>query len=127
MARLLDINPAWYADLEYRDGELASTLTLFQAMQLASILGVRLHELLADRPPPDALIALTELPAHLTAHASRTGIPMDELAARVGGELGEFMDAPLQSAAEVPLIFFLAVADELGIDWLSLVPAEDAA
>lgn len=126
VAMLLDINPAWYSDLEQSDDQLASTLTLFQAMQLASILGVRLHALVADGAPPDLRIPVTLLPEHISAHASRAGLSLDALGERVGWTLGEFMDAPLQCAAELPLAFFQAIARELGLDWLSLVPDDEA-
>jgi transcriptional regulator with XRE-family HTH domain len=125
MAKLLDINPAWYCDLEQRDGELASTLTLFQAIQLASLLGVRLHDIMGEEPPPELTIPLTELPAHIKNHTSRAGTTLDAFEERVGWKLGEFMDAPLQCAAELPLAFFQAIAHELGIDWLSLVPDDE--
>ena len=50
MAQLLGLNDAWVADLETRDGELASTLSLFKALELAALLGVPLHEL-GNGPP----------------------------------------------------------------------------
>jgi DNA-binding XRE family transcriptional regulator len=46
IAQRLGLNEAWYADLEQRDGELAASLTLFKAMELASLFGVTLHELI---------------------------------------------------------------------------------
>jgi transcriptional regulator with XRE-family HTH domain len=62
MSQRLGLNPAWYSDLEKRDDELASTLTIFKAMELASIFGVTLHELLDEPPVADERIALMELP-----------------------------------------------------------------
>jgi transcriptional regulator with XRE-family HTH domain len=126
MAQRLGLNIAWYADLETRDDELASTLTMFKAMELASIFGVTLHELLDEPPLADEHIAITELPDRIIAHAKREGISVEQLAERVGWELQEFLGSPVQLAAELPIRFFQALAAALGINWLALVPDEDA-
>lgn len=125
MTQLLGLNPAWYADLEQHDDELASTLTLFQAMQLASILGVRLHDLLDEPPVSGQRISLMELPDRIVAHTKREGITVEQFEDRVGWELGEFLKSPVQTAAELPILFLQAVAAALGINWLALVPAEE--
>jgi transcriptional regulator with XRE-family HTH domain len=127
MSQLLGLNLAWYSDLEKRDDELASTLTIFKAMELASIFGVRLHELLDEPLVADERIALMELPDRLIAHAKREGISVEQLEERVGWELHEFFGSPVQLAAEFPILFFQALATALGINWLALVPDENAA
>lgn len=124
LARTLDLNIAWYADLEARDEEFASTLTMFKAMELASILGVPLHELLDAPPVAGERIALMGLPDRILAHAKRAGISVEQLEGRVGWELREFLASPVQSAAEMPIEFFQAIAAALGINWLALVPVE---
>ena len=124
IAKSLDINIAWYADLESRDGELAATLTLFKAMELASILGAPLHELFDEAPFTGEPIALMELPEHILAHAKHAGITIEQLEERTGWDLREFLASPVQAAAELPLEFFQAVAAQLGINWLALVPDE---
>ncbi len=124
MAQRLGLNIAWYADLESRDEELASTLTMFKAMELASLLGVTLHELLDEPPVTGERIALTDLPAHILAHAKREGLCVEQMEARLGWELREFLDSPIALAAELPIQFFQAFAATLGIDWLALVPEE---
>jgi transcriptional regulator with XRE-family HTH domain len=124
MAQRLELNEAWYADLERHDDELASTLTLFKAMEMASILGVTLAELLDEPPVTDKRIALIDLPARILAHASRKGISMAQLEEQVGWELQDFVGAPVSSAAELPIRFFQALAAALGINWLALVPDE---
>jgi len=124
IAKTLDINIAWYADLESRDGELAATLTLFKAMELASILGVPLHELLDEPPYAGEPIALMELPEHILTYAKQTGISVEQLEERTGWDLREFLASPLQAAAELPLEFFQAIAAQLGINWLALIPNE---
>jgi len=78
MAQSLGLNLACCADLEVRDDELVPTLTIFEAMELASILGVLLHELL-DAPPAAQRIALSDLPARITAYAGQVGIPIEQL------------------------------------------------
>lgn len=125
MAQLLGLNDAWYDDLEQHDGELVSTLTLFQAMQLASILGVRLHELLGEAPVAGERLPLVAVPDCIAAHAAREGISMEQFEEQVGWELREFVDAPLKIAAELPIAFLQAVAAGLGINWLSVVTDQD--
>lgn len=124
MARRLDLNIAWYADLETRDEELASTLTMFKAMELASLLGVTLHELLDEPPVADEPIAFMDLPGRILAQAKREGLSVEQMEERVGWELRDFLDAPIASSAELPIQFFQAVAATLGINWLALVPDE---
>jgi transcriptional regulator with XRE-family HTH domain len=124
MAQRLGLNIAWYADLESRDEELASTLTIFKAMELASLLGVTLHELLDEPPLMDERIALMDLPERILAHAKRQGLSVEQMQERLGWELREFLDTPLSAAAELPIQFFRAVAATLGINWLALVPDE---
>jgi transcriptional regulator with XRE-family HTH domain len=123
MAQQLTLNVAWYADLEARDAELVSTLTMFKAMELASIFGVSLHELL-DAPPAAQRISLLDLPDRITAYAGQAGIPMAQLEDQLGGDLREFFAAPVHAAAELPIAFFQALAAVLGINWLALVPDE---
>src|SRR4051812_26288873 len=78
MAKTLGLNEAWYGDLEQRDEELASTLTLFQAMELASALGVGLHDLVPGSPEPDAHIPLMELPDRIRAQMSREQVSIEQ-------------------------------------------------
>lgn len=127
MAQRLALNEAWYADLEKHDGELASTLSLFKAMELASIFGVTLAELLDEPPVTDERIALIDLPDRILAHASRKGISVAQLEEQIGWELQDFVGAPVRSAAGLPIRFFQALAAAIGINWLALVPDEDAA
>jgi transcriptional regulator with XRE-family HTH domain len=124
VARHLGINDAWYDDLERHDDELTSTLTLFQAIELASVLGVRLHELLDEEAPSNASIALTDLPPLIDAHLARNAISLEQFEETLGWELGDFLRSPLRMAAESPLMFIQALALHLGLDWLSLVPDE---
>jgi transcriptional regulator with XRE-family HTH domain len=126
VAERLGLNAAWYGDLEQHDDELASTLTLFQAMELASILGVRLRDLLSDRAPPDESISLVDLPSRIAAHVAREGISIEQFEDEVGWELREFMTSPIKGAAELPILFLQAISAPLGINWLSLVPDEHA-
>jgi DNA-binding XRE family transcriptional regulator len=121
MAKTLGLNEAWYADLEQRDEELASTLTLFQAMELASALGVGLRDLVEGSPAAE-LIPLMELPDLIRARMSRDGLSIEELEDKIGWELKPFLDSPLQGAAEFPIVFLQAIAMYLGINWLALVP-----
>jgi transcriptional regulator with XRE-family HTH domain len=121
VARQVGINDAWYQDLERRDEELASTLTLFQAIELASALGARLHDLVGEEGVTET-VPLMDLPSLVRAHLKRSGMPMEEFEGQVGWGLGEFMQSPLKVAAESPIAFLQAIAGQLGIDWLSLVP-----
>ena len=79
MAQRLDLNIAWYADLEKRDDELASTLTLFKAMELASIFGVTLPELMDEPAGAVERVELIELPGRIKAHLKRNGISIGQL------------------------------------------------
>ena len=123
LAKSLDLDIAWYADLESRDDELAATLTIFKAMELASILGVQLHELL-DAPITGKGMTLIELPGHILAYAKHAGISVEQLGEQIGWELHDFIAHPIQSATQLPIRFFQAVATLLGINWLLLVPDE---
>jgi len=125
-AEHLGLNEAWYHDLEQHDDELTSTLTLFQAIELASFLGVRLRDLLADGRSPAELIDLAQLPSRITEHLARTGMSVEQFEEEVGWELHEFMQSPLRVAAESPMMFLQALAGCLGLDWLSIVPDEHA-
>jgi hypothetical protein len=125
MAKNLGLNEAWYGDLEQRDEELASTLTLFQAMELASALGVRLPDLVPGSPAPAERISVMELPDLIRARMSRDGLSIEQLEDRVGWDLKEFIESPLQVATELPIAFLQALAAHLDISWLALVPAED--
>src|SRR5688572_8681863 len=90
VARQLGLNDAWYQDLEHHDDELAFTLTLFQAMELASVLGVRLRDLITESALPDQSIPLEDLPAHIKAHVARKGISIEQFEEAVGWQLHEF-------------------------------------
>ena len=124
LAKSLDLNIAWYADVESRDGELAATLTMFKAMELASILEVPLHELLDAPPVSGKSITLIELPDHILAYAKHAGITVEQLEEQIGWELRDFIARPIQGATELPIRFFQTVATLLGINWLLLVPDE---
>ncbi len=124
LAKSLDLNIAWYADVESRDGELAATLTMFKAMELASILEVPLHELLDAPPVSGKSITLIELPDHILAYAKHAGITVEQLEEQMGWELRDFIARPIQGATELPIRFFQTVATLLGINWLLLVPDE---
>ncbi len=127
VAKQLGLNAAWYDDLERCDDELAATLTLFQAMALAALLGLRLAELCGDGAPPAEAVPLLDLPARIATHLRNAGLSLQQFEDQVGWELGPFMDSPVKVAAELPLAFLQALAAALGMDWLSLVPDEAAA
>ena len=118
------MNGAWYADIETRDDELAATLTMFKAMELASLLDVSLHDLFDTPATGEAHLSLVDLPDRLTAHAKKAKLSIEQLEEKTGWELREFLASPVQTAAELPILFFQAVAAELGINWLTLVPDE---
>ena len=125
VASELGLNDAWYRDLESYDDELTSTLTIFQALQLASLLGVRLEDLLTEHVPSSCRIALMDLPSMVKGHIAREGISIEEFESRVGWELQEFLQAPVKAAAELPIMFLRDISGPLGINWLSLAPEQD--
>lgn len=127
VAAHLALNPAWYDDLEQRDGELAATLTLFQGVVLAELFGLRLADLFGEIVPAGERIALPDLPERIRTHLATTSISLDQFEQQLGWELGPFMEAPVQLATELPIAFFQALADVLGIHWLLLVPDDAAA
>lgn len=118
----LALNTAWYDDLEQRDGELAATLTLFQGVALAELFGLRLADLFGETVPTGERIALPDIPDHIRAHLAATGISLDQFEHLLGWELGPFLKAPVQLATELPIAFFQALAEVLGLHWLLLVP-----
>lgn len=118
----LALNPAWYDDLEQRDGELAATLTLFQGVALAEFFGLRLADLFGETVPDGERMALPDLPERIRAHLTAAGISLDRFEEQLGWELGPFLEAPVQLATELPIAFFQALAGALGLHWLLLVP-----
>jgi transcriptional regulator with XRE-family HTH domain len=126
VAERLGLNAAWYDDLEQNDDELASTLTLFQAMDLASVLDVTLRELVSGEAAGEEPIPLVELPERIRDHVARTGLSVEALEAQVGWSLDDFLASPVTVTAEVPVAFLQALAAPLAIDWLRLVPDEEA-
>lgn len=127
VAAHLALNPAWYDDLERRDGELAATLTLFQGVALAELFGLRLADLFGETVPAGERVALPDLPERIRAHVAATGVSLDQFEQRLGWELAPFMEAPVQLATELPIAFFQALAGKLGLHWLLLVPDDAAA
>lgn len=123
----LALNPAWYDDLEQRDGELAATLTLFQGVALAELFGLRLADLFGETVPAGERVALPDLPERIRAHVAGVGISMELFERQLGWELGPFMAAPVQLATELPIAFFQALAGALNVHWLLLVPDDAAA
>ncbi len=122
VAARLQINPAWYADLERHADQLAATLTLFQAIDLAATLGVRLNELVGAQAAVEAHIPVMELPARIAAYLAVQGITALAFEQQLDYPLRDFMRAPLKEAAELPLEFFQRLGSRLGFDWLALVP-----
>ena len=118
----LALNPAWYDDLEQRDGELAATLTLFQGVALAELFGLRLADLFGETMPPGERMALADLPERIRAHVAAADITLDRFEQQLGWELEPLMEAPVQLATELPIAFFQALAGALGMHWLLLVP-----
>jgi transcriptional regulator with XRE-family HTH domain len=126
MAQQVGLNEAWYADLEQRDGELASTLSLFQAMELASALGSQLHEILGEDVSTVEPIPILALPERINAHLHHQGMSRQEFEDAVDWELEDFMTSPIKVAAELPIAFLQSLAAALDMNWLSLVPDADA-
>lgn len=126
MVQQLGLNEAWYADLEQRDGELALTLSLFQAMELASALGVQLHEVLGEDVSMVEPIPILALPERINAYLHHQGMSRQEFEDAVDWELEDFMTSPIKVAAELPIAFLQSLAAALDMNWLSLVPDADA-
>jgi transcriptional regulator with XRE-family HTH domain len=122
MAQRLELNVAWYADLERHDGELAATLSVFKAMELASLLGVRLHELLGLAPDTVPQVALFDLPQLILARVRRDAISVSQLEQRLGWELADFIASPLQALAALPLQFLQDLAAVLEVSLQALIP-----
>lgn len=126
MAQQLGLNEAWYSDLEQRDGELESTLSLFQALELASALGAPLHEILGEDISTIEAVPILALPGRINAHLHHEGLSRQEFEDAVDWELEEFMGSPIKVAAELPIAFLQSLAAALDMNWLSLVPDADA-
>jgi len=124
LAAQLQLNPAWVQDLERRDEELAATLSLFQAMELAAAVGTDLRTLFADASPASPHVSIIELPGLVRALLHRERRTVEDLGDEIGWDLARLMEAPLQAATEMPLAFLQAVSVRLGVPWLALI-AED--
>ena len=95
-----------------------------QGMELASLFGVTLHELIGAPIIAGEAVALVDLPDQVRAHALRNGISVEQLEDTVGFDLRDFLASPVQLAAELPLLFFQKLAEALGMNWLALIPDE---
>ncbi len=124
LAAELQLNPTWLQDLERRDDELAATLSIFQAMELAAAVGTDLRTLFADDTPAGPHVSIIELPERVRARLTDEGITVEALSDQLGWDVAPLMESPLQAATEMPLAFLQEVAGRLGISWLSLI-AED--
>jgi len=124
LADELRLNPAWIQDLERRDGELAATLSLFQAMELAAAVGTDLRTIFATDAPVGPHVSIIELPGMVRALLDREGRTVADLEDELGWEIVPLLEAPLQVATELPLAFLQALAARLGIPWLAMI-AED--
>lgn len=124
LAAELQLNPAWIQDLERRDGELAATLSLFQAMELAAAVGTDLRTLFEEEATIGPHVSIIELPGLIRTLLEREGRTVADLEDELGWEIAPLLEAPLQVATEMPLAFLQAMAACLGIPWLALV-AED--
>ena len=122
----LGLNEAWYRDLETYDDELASTLTLFQASHLASLLGVRLRDLVDENGSSEQQVDLIELPAFVERYLASEQLSREELENLVGWELQDFLASPVAAAAQMPVAFLRDLSGHLGVSLLSLLPEEDA-
>ena len=118
----LGLNDAWYRDLEQHNDELTTTLTLFQAMHLATLLNVRLRDLLTNEAQTEQNIPLLDLGALIAEHIAREEMSLEAFEEQVGWELKDFLQSPMKAAAEQPIKFLQALSEHLGIDWLSLIP-----
>jgi len=127
MAQLLGLNISWYCDLESHDDELVSTLSLSQATRFASLLGVKLYDLLGESPAPGSTIPISQLPERVRAATAQAEVSLEEFENRVGWKLGQFLDTPVQTAAERPVMFLQDLAAQLGLPWLSVIPNDHAA
>jgi len=128
MAHLLGINIHWYYDLERHDDELIATLSLAQALQLATQLGVSLHDMLEVSFRPEDAVMLQDLPKLIEGHLASDGITVDEFSDRIGWDLARFLAAPVEVGFGLPIMFFQDLADGLGIPWPDVLPVKaDAA
>jgi len=122
----LGVNDAWYADLERYDDELASTLTLFQAKHLATILGVQLSDLLVENENSGRKLGLLDLPSIISKHIELEGLSMEEFENLIGWEVKGFLDSPVASAAEMPIAFLRDLSNHLDVSLLSLLIEDHA-
>jgi transcriptional regulator with XRE-family HTH domain len=122
IATALGLNEAWYRDLESYDDELASTLTLFQASQLATLLGVRLKDLVDENPSCEEKKGLLDLPGSIQTYLVREQLSVEDLEELVGWEIQSFLRSPVAAAAEMPIAFLRDISSHLGISLLSLLP-----
>lgn len=124
LAAELRLNPAWIQDLERHDGELAATLSLFQAMELAAAVGTDLRTVFSAEAPVGSHVSIIALPGMVRALLDREGRAVADLEDELGWEIAPLLEAPLQVATELPLACLQALAARLGFPWLALI-AED--
>lgn len=126
VAAELGINDAWYADLERYDEELWSTLTLFQAKHLAELIGVQLSDLLVENEHSGRRVGLLDLPSIIRKYIEDEQLSLEEFENLIGWEVKGFLDSPVASAAEMPIMFLRDLANHLGISLLGLLFEERA-
>jgi len=126
MAQLLGLEVSSYCDLEQYDDELASSMPLAQATHLALLLGVTLRSLVDPDSDPGSRISIEDLPRRISDHIASEGVSVEDLEERIGWNLRQFLDAPALVAAKQPLMFLRDLATSLNINWLSLLPGNNA-
>ena len=120
----LGINDAWYADLERYDDELASTLTLFQAKHLATLVSAPLSDLLIENEHCARRVSLLDLPALIRTYIEAEQLSLEEFEDLIGWEVERFLESPVASAAEMPIAFLRDLSNHLDVSLLALLVDE---
>lgn len=125
MSKLLGINIHWYHALELHDDELESTLSLKKVKHLATLLGVKMGDLIGVSGEATGVIPLEQLPHRIYSCAKSESLSLQQFEDHVGWRLTAFLDDPVEIGLGLPIIFFQDLAAVLGVPWISLLPYDD--
>jgi transcriptional regulator with XRE-family HTH domain len=122
VAERIDVNSAWYWDIESFDDEAFTVLSLKQLATLAGVLGVDARALLLGDDVSRARgLAFGDISRRLAERLQRDRLTVDQFGDAVGWDLAAVLTDP-ESLWEFNVDGFFAIAEALEFDWVAALP-----
>jgi transcriptional regulator with XRE-family HTH domain len=122
VAHHIDVNSAWYWDIESFDDEAFTVLSLKQLATLAGVLGVDARALLLGDDISRARgLAFSDISRRLAERLQRDQVTVDQFGDAVGWDLTAVLADP-ESLWEFNVEGFFAIAEALEFDWVAALP-----